>query len=105
MMIVVVVYDKSMLSTPAVMHVWAEHFIRSTGTDTEKLVSLDIYYSHREKDFLKLMRGGNSLVSFVPPDCTDLVQSNDRALGKTWKDLVTGKINQHLEVNWNVVAL
>ena len=48
---VVVVFDPTMLASVGVMKAWAQHFRESTGTTTEKLVSMDNYYSHLDQDF------------------------------------------------------
>ena len=85
-----------MLATPDVMWVWANHLIDSIGTETEKLVSMDNYYSHKTQEFLKEMRDGNCLVDHIPADTSDLIQTNDRGLGKIWKDKMTEKIDAHL---------
>ena len=63
---------------------------------------MDNYYSHKDPDFQKIMRGGNSLIDYLPADTTDLIQTNDRGLGKLWKDKMTEKIDEHLEQNWDV---
>lgn len=58
-------------------------------------------YSSQDPEFLKTMRGGNSLVDEIHPDSSDLIQTNDRGLGKIWKDKMTRTIDSHLEENWD----
>ena len=48
------------------------------------------------------MRDGNSLVEFLPPDTTDLIQANDRGLGKMWKDRMNVLMEEHMEKNWDM---
>src|SRR6185437_13404941 len=97
---VVVVYDPSMIANVSVMKVWAAHFARCAGVETEKLLSMDNFYSHIDSEVQTSLRDTNTLISYIPPDCTDLVQVNDRGLGKVWKDIMTEKIDEHVERNW-----
>lgn len=90
-----------MLANYQVLHWWGFHFRESTDNHSEKLVSLDNYYSHCDSMFQHIMRRGNSLLDYIPADCSDLVQSNDRNLGKTFKDAVSRRIEDHLEENWD----
>ena len=89
---VTVVFDRSMLASRDVILAWAQHFRESTGVGSEKLVSMDNYYSHLLPEFQKKMREGNSLIDEIPPNTSDLIQTNDRGLGKQWKDIVSKKI-------------
>ena len=79
----------------------SKHFRNSAGVHSEKLLSMDNYYSHINVEVQTAIRESNTLISYIPPGCTDLIQVNDRALGKLFKDKMTEKINAHLEENWD----
>jgi hypothetical protein len=90
-----------MLATVDIMKAYAKHFRDSTGTDTEKLLIMDNYYSHTDDDVKKLMRDANVLLDYIPSDTSDLIQVNGRGLGKIWKDKMSTLIENHMEENWD----
>jgi DDE superfamily endonuclease len=49
------------------------------------LLKLDLHYSHKTKDVLKLLEENRIKVSFVPAKCTDEFQECDTVVNKPFK--------------------
>src|SRR6185437_11523795 len=97
---VAVVYDPSMVANVTVMKAWTTHFASHVGVETEKLLSMDNFYSHIDYEVQTGLRETNTLISYVPPNCTDIIQVNDRCLGKLFKDTMSELIDAHIDSNW-----
>lgn len=60
-----------MVSTVNVMKAYAKHFRESRGTETEKLLSMDLV-SHRNEEFKAAIRESNALIDNILPNASDL---------------------------------